>query len=599
MDKKPLILIVDDEPFNVDYLEQELEDLEYDTIAAGNGQEALDQVAAHAPDMILLDIMMPIMDGFTTLGHLKADKLWRDIPVVVISAMSDMNSVVRGIELGAEDYLPKPFDPVLLEARLSAGLEKKRLRDQEVEYLQQVEKLTDAAAAVQSNSFDNDALQSVAERSDALGNLARVFQRMAEEVHAREQRLRQRIEQLQLDMANQRSASEETADRYIPMDRRHALARGEDLPQQASGAALFADISGFTPLTAALSGELGRRRGAEEITRLINQVFTALIAEVHSYGGSVIGFSGDAITCWFDGDAAARATACALAMQEAMQQFTAVLTPSGSTISLSVKAAVAAGPVRRLLAGDPDIQRIEVLAGQTLDELAQAESLAGPGEVVVTAATLNEQMVVAEWRDENTAVISQLTAAVAPTPWPDLPPLADEQVRAWLLRPAYEMIHEGAGLFMSELRPAQALFLQFAGLDYDADPQAGAKLDQFVRWAQSVIDHYGGHLLQVTTGDKGSYLYANFGALIAHEDDALRATLAALDLLSATRHALHLPSPDRHRQRADGCRGLRQRHAPRLRRVGRQDQHGRAAHDSRQWRASCVMKRSTRRCRTR
>ena len=111
MENKPLILIVDDEPFNVDYLEQELEDLEYDTISAGNGQEALEQVAAHAPDMILLDIMMPVMDGFGALERLKANKQWRDIPVVVISAMSDMDSVTRGIEMGAEDYLPKPFDP--------------------------------------------------------------------------------------------------------------------------------------------------------------------------------------------------------------------------------------------------------------------------------------------------------------------------------------------------------------------------------------------------------------------------------------------------------------------------------------------------------
>ena len=123
MNKKPLILIVDDEPFNVDYLEQELEDLQYDTISAGNGQEALQQVAAHEPDMILLDIMMPLMDGFGVLERLKGNKQWRDIPVVVISAMSDMNSIVRGIELGAEDYLPKPFDPILLEARLTAGLD--------------------------------------------------------------------------------------------------------------------------------------------------------------------------------------------------------------------------------------------------------------------------------------------------------------------------------------------------------------------------------------------------------------------------------------------------------------------------------------------
>ena len=116
------ILIVDDEPFNVDYLEQELEDLDYDTISAANGREALERVAAEAPDVILLDIMMPEMDGFQVLEYLKADRMWRDIPVIVISALDDMDSVVKGIQLGAEDYLPKPFDPTLLKARIEAGL---------------------------------------------------------------------------------------------------------------------------------------------------------------------------------------------------------------------------------------------------------------------------------------------------------------------------------------------------------------------------------------------------------------------------------------------------------------------------------------------
>jgi DNA-binding response OmpR family regulator len=200
VEKRPLILIVDDEPFNVDYLEQELEDLDYDTVGAANGQEALLQVDASSPDMILLDIMMPVMDGFTVLARLKADARWRDIPVVVISAMSDIDSIVKGIELGAEDYLPKPFDPVLLEARLNAGLEKKRLRDLEVEYLRQVTLLTEAATAVETQDFEPDTLNSVAGRPDALGNLARVFQQMAREVFAREQRLEKQVQALRIEL---------------------------------------------------------------------------------------------------------------------------------------------------------------------------------------------------------------------------------------------------------------------------------------------------------------------------------------------------------------------------------------------------------------
>ena len=139
MRKRGKILIVDDEPFNVDYLEQELEDLDYDTISAENGKEALDQVATEAPDLILLDIMMPDMDGFEVLEHLKADKNSRDIPVIIISALDDTNNMVRGIELGAEDYLPKPFNEVLLKARITTSLEKKWLRDQQKEHLHQLD----------------------------------------------------------------------------------------------------------------------------------------------------------------------------------------------------------------------------------------------------------------------------------------------------------------------------------------------------------------------------------------------------------------------------------------------------------------------------
>ncbi|MCK4693194.1 MAG: response regulator, partial [Anaerolineales bacterium] len=156
MEKRPKILIVDDEPFNIDYLEQELEDLDYETISAGNGQEALELVEAESPDMILLDIMMPVMDGFEVLSRLKAEKSWRDIPVVVISAMSDMHSVVKAIELGAEDYLPKPFDPTLLQARLNAGLEKKRLRDLEQLYLRGLERELEIGREIQAGFLPDE-----------------------------------------------------------------------------------------------------------------------------------------------------------------------------------------------------------------------------------------------------------------------------------------------------------------------------------------------------------------------------------------------------------------------------------------------------------
>ncbi|RME40271.1 MAG: adenylate/guanylate cyclase domain-containing protein, partial [Caldilineae bacterium] len=108
--------------------------------------------------------------------------------------------------------------------------------------------------------------------------------------------------------------------------------------------------------------------------------------------------------------------------------------------------------------------------------------------------------------------------------------LPDEQVRSWLLPPVYERLRSGQGQFLAELRPATALFLRFGGLDYDADDDAGQKLDAYIQWVQRVLAHYDSYLFQLTIGDKGSYLYAAFGAPVAHEDDAARALAAAADL---------------------------------------------------------------------
>jgi two-component system cell cycle response regulator len=200
------ILVVDDNRLNRLMIARGLEQQGHSVELAEHGRQALDMLQVEPFDLVLLDIMMPEMDGYQVLERMKGDQVLRDIPVVVISAVDEMESVVRCIEMGAEDYLPKPFDPVLLRARISAGLEKKRMRDQEVEYLRNVALLTDAAAAVQAEAFDPGALAEVAARTDALGQLARVFQHMAREVYAREQRLKQQVQELRIELDEAKKA---------------------------------------------------------------------------------------------------------------------------------------------------------------------------------------------------------------------------------------------------------------------------------------------------------------------------------------------------------------------------------------------------------
>jgi CheY-like chemotaxis protein len=200
------LLVVDDNEMNRDLLARHLERQGHTVALAENGRQALEMIQRDRFDLVLLDVIMPEMNGYQVLQRLKSDEAWRDIPVIMISALDEMDSVVRCIEMGAEEYLPKPFNPVLLKARINASLEKKRLRDQEVEYLRNVALVTDAAAAVEAETFEPDDLADVAARPDALGRLARVFQRMAREVYAREQRLKQQVRELRIELSEARQA---------------------------------------------------------------------------------------------------------------------------------------------------------------------------------------------------------------------------------------------------------------------------------------------------------------------------------------------------------------------------------------------------------
>jgi class 3 adenylate cyclase/CheY-like chemotaxis protein len=129
------ILVVDDNASNRELLKRRLERQGHDVVIAEGGAQALAMTKEASVDLILLDLLMPDVSGFDVLSALKADPARRDIPVIMISALNEIDSIVRCIETGADDYLAKPFDPVLLRARIGSSLERKRLRDRERETL--------------------------------------------------------------------------------------------------------------------------------------------------------------------------------------------------------------------------------------------------------------------------------------------------------------------------------------------------------------------------------------------------------------------------------------------------------------------------------
>lgn len=147
---EPAFLVVDDNEDNRYTLTRRLNREGYTNLTmATNGRDALDKLTAQAFDLVLLDIMMPDMNGYEVLEQVKASPALRDIPIIMISALDEVDSVIRCIELGAEDYLNKPFNPTLLRARVGASLEKKRLRDEVRRNLERLENELDSARALQ------------------------------------------------------------------------------------------------------------------------------------------------------------------------------------------------------------------------------------------------------------------------------------------------------------------------------------------------------------------------------------------------------------------------------------------------------------------
>lgn len=233
------ILVVDDVEDNRTVLGRRLERLGHVVTTAESGADALTLSEEREFDLILLDVLMPGLDGYATLLALKGRESTRELPVVMISALDDLAHTARCIAQGAEDYLPKPFDPLLLQARVGASLERKRLRDREREFLAETMTVIEAAQAVEEGRYDGDTLQRVARRDDALGRLARVFDGMAAEVKAREERLERQLRALREEIDASRTASPGSAS--VPVVEVAPAAHVEDTTDLLRVGARFAE----------------------------------------------------------------------------------------------------------------------------------------------------------------------------------------------------------------------------------------------------------------------------------------------------------------------------------------------------------------------
>ena len=260
------VLVVDDNKMNRVLLSRYLKRLGQQTMMARDGEEALQLISKHSFDLVLLDVMMPGLDGYETLRRIKTDTRWREIPVIMISALDELNSVVRCIEIGAEDYLPKPFGPVLLRARIEASLEKKKLRDLELQNQQELERL---------NS----------------------------QLERRSQFIRQTFG---------RYLSDDIVENILETPK--GLKIGGEERQVTI---MMADLRGFTAL--------GEQLPPEGVVSMINAYLEKMTEIIFKYQGTIDEFIGDAILVLFGApilreDDAQRAVACAMEMQLAMPE---------------------------------------------------------------------------------------------------------------------------------------------------------------------------------------------------------------------------------------------------------------------------------------
>jgi adenylate cyclase len=330
------VLVVDDDPVTRLLLTGSLERRGLQVAIAEDGSQALDLVRARAFDVILLDVVMPQMDGYEVLEQLKVDPDLRHIPVIMVTSVDDIDSAVRCIELGADDYLSKPIDPVLLGARINAGLTKKRLHDLEVQHFDQVTRL-------------NRQLE------------ARVEEQMAELVRTGELK------------------------RFLPHQVADGLLAGQLSPtvgfERRKLTLLFADMVGFTDLSDTLD--------PEELAEVLNEYLREMTAVAVANGGNLDNYIGDGLMVLFGAPNRAEepvqawaALQAAFGMKKRAEELTAAIRERGIPADLRVRVGVNTGHCTVGVFGS-DIMRAYKAVGFAVNVAARLQSEAEPGTVLV------------------------------------------------------------------------------------------------------------------------------------------------------------------------------------------------------------------------
>ena len=271
---RSIILVVDDNEENRDMLARRLRRQGYEVVTAAGGHAALDELARRPVDLVLLDVMMPDLDGYAVLQRIKGDPDLRDIPVLMISALDELDSVARCIQLGADDYLGKPFEPVLLQARVGACLEKKRLNDQEARHRR--------ALAEMNRTLEQRVAEQVAQL-ERLGRLKRFFSPQLVE----------------------------------------AIVAGGDGPlktHRREVTVVFLDLRGFTAFAETAE--------PEELMDVLREYHGAMGRLIMAHEGTLERFTGDGMMVFFNDpvevpDAAARAVRMAVAMRDVLVDISA------------------------------------------------------------------------------------------------------------------------------------------------------------------------------------------------------------------------------------------------------------------------------------